>query len=87
MMLAYDSGMIGEIWKSMQYRNEPDRIRRRGRGWTLQGNHREHYLTCEAGSWQCDCDSFASRKVCSHTMTMEKLDPATSMTLVVAAAV
>lgn len=76
MILSYNSGMIGEIWKSMQYRNEPDRIRRNGRGWILQGDHREHHLICEDGSWQCDCDFFGGRGVCSHTMTMERIEPA-----------
>ena len=75
MTTNYNSGMIGAVWKAMQYRSEPDRISRNERGWILQGNHREHQLIYEDGSWQCDCDFFGSHGVCSHTMTMERIGP------------
>jgi hypothetical protein len=68
-----DSGMIGKIQKAKRYAQEPERIRFEQFGVTFQGNHDTYTVTYEGGRWQCGCRFFASRGVCSHTMTLERL--------------
>ncbi len=74
MTICLGSPRISEIWKAMQYCNEPDRIRRNGQGWILRGNHREHHLVQENGLWACDCEKWAKYGACCHTITMEHLN-------------
>ena len=38
-----------------------------------QGENASHIVNYDTGTWGCDCDFFASRQVCSHTMTMERV--------------
>jgi hypothetical protein len=68
-----DSGMIGKIQKAKRYAQEPERIQFEQFGVTFQGNHDTYTVTYEGGRWQCGCRFFASRGVCSHTMTLERL--------------
>ncbi|MBI2845950.1 MAG: hypothetical protein HYX86_05330 [Chloroflexi bacterium] len=69
-----DSAMIGKIEKAKRYAEE--REQRIAFGMfqvTVQGNHRPHQVTFEQGKWACDCDFFAARGVCSHTMALERV--------------
>jgi hypothetical protein len=68
-----DSGMIGKIQKSKRYAQEPERVQFDRFGVTFKGNHDTYTVTYDAGTWRCGCRFFASRGVCSHTMTLERL--------------
>lgn len=68
-----DSGMIGKIQKSKRYAEEPERIRFEQFQVAFEGTNSEHKVEYKNGSWQCTCNFFASRGVCSHTMAMERL--------------
>ncbi|MFN2227413.1 MAG: hypothetical protein ACK2UY_13915 [Anaerolineae bacterium] len=68
-----DSGMIGKIQKSRRYAEEPERIRFEQFQVSFEGTNSEHKVEYLDGRWQCTCNFFATRGVCSHTMTMERL--------------
>ena len=69
-----DYGMIGKIEKSKIYSEERDRIEFESLRVTLRGdNDSSHKVAYDNGEWKCDCSFFATRGVCSHTMTMERL--------------
>ncbi len=68
-----DSGMIGKILKAKQYAEELDRIRFRSFEVEVNGHHNSHSISFREGQWACDCEYFAGRGVCSHTMTMERV--------------
>ena len=68
-----DSGMINKIQKARRYAEERDRIAFRRFEVTVRGEHREHRVTFDDGTWSCDCGFFDSRGVCSHTMAMERV--------------
>jgi len=68
-----DSGMIGKIQKAKYYAEEPERVRFERFRVTVQGTNSQHTVTYEQGAWNCTCNFFASRGVCSHTMAMERL--------------
>ncbi len=68
-----DSGMIGKIEKSKRYAEEPERIRFEQFLVSFEGTNSEHTVEYKNGTWQCTCNFFATRGVCSHTMAMERL--------------
>lgn len=68
-----DSGMIGKIQKSKRYAEEPERIRFEQFLVSFEGTNSEHKVEYKNGSWQCTCNFFTTRGVCSHTMAMERL--------------
>ena len=68
-----DSGMIGKIQKSKRYAEEPERIRFERFLVSFEGTNSEHTVEYKNGAWQCSCNFFATRGVCSHTMAMERL--------------
>jgi hypothetical protein len=68
-----DSGMIGKIQKSRLYAEEPERIHFDQFRVTFQGTNGQHQVYYEGGKWQCTCNFFTSRGVCSHTMAMERV--------------
>ena len=68
-----DSGMIGKIQKSKRYAEEPERVRFEQFRVSLQGTNSQHTVSYDQNTWQCTCNFFASRGVCSHTMAMERL--------------
>ncbi len=70
-----DYGMIGKIEKAKIYAEERDRIRFDSFEVAFQGNNNSHVVSYDHGTWICDCDFFASRAVCSHTMAIERLLP------------
>lgn len=74
MILHYDSNMISQLSKSLLYRHEPWRIHRNGKGLTFQGENHEHCLRFRDPRWECDCDFYQKRQLCSHTMAVEWLE-------------
>jgi len=68
-----DSGMIGKIQKSKQYANERERININSLAVTFDGTNNSHEVTYQDGEWECDCDFFKTRGVCSHTMTLDRI--------------
>ncbi|HLV43335.1 MAG TPA: SWIM zinc finger family protein [Aggregatilineales bacterium] len=68
-----DYGMIGKIEKARRYAQERDRIRFEQFTVTVAGENDSHAVYFDRGTWQCDCNFFQSRGVCSHTMAMERV--------------
>lgn len=68
-----DYGMIGKIEKARRYAEQTDRIQFEQFAVTFSGDHNPHTVMYAEGSWHCDCNFFASRGVCSHTMAMERV--------------
>ena len=66
-----DSGMIRKIEKAKRYAQERDRIQISHLEITFQGANNPHVVRYENGKWQCDCNFFQLRGVCSHTMALE----------------
>jgi hypothetical protein len=68
-----ESIMISKIEKSILYANERDRLKFNQMTATIQGDHKAHEISYEAGKWGCDCSFFNHRGICSHVMAMERL--------------
>jgi hypothetical protein len=70
-----DYAMIGKIEKAKMYAEERDRIEFESLSVHIKGDNRNkrHKVDYDKGEWHCDCDFFASRGVCSHSMAMERL--------------
>jgi hypothetical protein len=66
-----DYGMIGKRDKARRYAQERNRIHFNSFKVTMDGENNPHHVTYENGNWQCDCDFFRTRNVCSHTMALE----------------
>jgi hypothetical protein len=65
--------MIGKIEKAKRYAEERDRIHFNQFSVTFNGENSPHTVHFENDTWECDCDFFASRGVCSHTMALERI--------------
>ncbi len=76
-----DSAMIAKISKAREYAGEPERMTLTGLSVLFNGRHQTYAVAFQAGKWQCECDFFAQRGVCSHTMAVEKVLGKTGMTL------
>jgi len=68
-----DSGMIGKIQKSKRYAEEPERMCFEQFCVKFRGTNSQHTVSYDQGEWQCTCNFFSTRGVCSHTMAMERL--------------
>lgn len=68
-----DYGMIGKIEKAKMYAEERDRIQFETFRVRIQGDNNIHFVSYDHGNWDCDCDFFATRAVCGHTMAMERV--------------
>jgi len=68
-----DSSIIGKIEKAKQYAEEKDRVDITSFAATFKGNHDQYDVRFEGGSWRCECNFFASRDVCSHTMALQRI--------------
>ena len=68
-----DYGMIGKIEKAKRYAEERERVQFEQFQATIVGTNNSHRITFDHGEWNCDCDFFTSRGVCSHTMAMERI--------------
>ncbi len=67
-----DSGMIGKIQKAKRYAQEPSRFHFEALKVKIDGENNSHTAQLADGKWQCDCDFFQSRGVCTHTMALEE---------------
>jgi len=78
--LNYDDSMCREITKSQWYvsdcKNDPFRLQEDGSTLRLQGDNHLHTLTPTINGihYDCDCNFYQARGICSHTMTLEKLE-------------
>jgi hypothetical protein len=68
-----DYGMIGKIEKAKRYAEERERFQFENFQATIAGTNNSHRIAFNNGEWNCDCDFFTSRGVCSHTMAMERI--------------
>jgi hypothetical protein len=68
-----DYGMIGKIEKAKRYAEQRERIHFERFSVTFNGENNPHTVHFEKGNWQCDCDFFQTRGVCSHTMALERI--------------
>jgi len=69
-----DSGMVSKIEKARRYAEEKeDRVRFQHFEVSIRGGHADHLVRYDKGVFQCDCNFFAQRNVCSHTMAMERI--------------
>ena len=68
-----DYGMIGKIEKARRYAEQRERIQFENFTVTFDGDNNPHTVIYGDGNWHCDCNFFASRGVCSHTMAMERI--------------
>jgi len=68
-----DSGMIGKIQKAKRYAQERERMQFLRFTVRFRGDHDTYTVEYNDGNWHCDCNFFASRGVCSHTMALERV--------------
>jgi hypothetical protein len=68
-----NSGMISKIQKAKRYAQERDRIHFVEFEVTFRGDHNSYTVSYDRGQWNCGCNFFASRGVCSHTITLERV--------------
>jgi hypothetical protein len=68
-----DYGMIGKIQKAKRYAEEKERIKFETFRAHFNGTNNAHTVEFKDGVWICDCEFFLSRKVCSHTMALERI--------------
>jgi hypothetical protein len=66
-----DYGLINKIQKAKRYAEEKNRIHINSLTVTFDGANNPHTVHFQDGTWQCDCDFFATRGQCSHTMALE----------------
>lgn len=66
-----DYGLINKIQKAKRYAEQRDRIHFNSLTVTFNGDNNPHTVHYDNGVWQCDCDFFAGRGQCSHTMALE----------------
>jgi hypothetical protein len=71
--MIYDAGMISKIQKAKRYAQEMDRISFDSFQVTFRGDHNIYTVSYDQGQWNCQCNFFSARGVCSHTMTMERV--------------
>lgn len=68
-----DYGMIGKIEKAKRYAQERERFRFDKFEVTFHGENNDHHISFAEGVFRCDCEFFALRQRCSHTMALEHL--------------
>lgn len=65
--------VVSDVEKAKRYAEERDRVNFQKFDVTFHGNNNDHHFGYNEGKWHCDCDFFASRSICSHTMAMERI--------------
>jgi hypothetical protein len=66
--------VASRIIKAHQYAQERDqRIRVHSFEVELHGEHADHVITYDRGTWSCDCEEAQLRGVCAHIMAMEEI--------------
>jgi len=68
-----DSGLMRKREKAKRYAEQRDRIRIESLTVTFDGDNNPHTVHFKEGVWQCDCDFFQTRGICSHTMALEMI--------------
>ena len=68
-----NSSLIGKLEKAKRYAHEPERITFDAFLVTFRGDNGDHVVGYGEGGWQCSCDFFLERGLCSHTMAMERI--------------
>ncbi len=64
----------GRLVKAQQYADERDqRLRVVSCEVELRGEHSTHTITYDAAIWECGCEEFVLRGVCSHVMALEEI--------------
>lgn len=73
--LPYAPGqnVVSDVDKARRYAEECDRITFDAFEVTFHGENSDHHTSYNRGTWNCDCSFFQSRRVCSHTMAMERI--------------
>jgi hypothetical protein len=67
------SSLIGKIEKAKRYAQETDRITFSDFSVKFRGEHNTYTTSLKDAKWHCSCDFFATWKICSHTMALEKI--------------
>ena len=67
------SSIIGKIDKARKYSEEKDRVSITCLKVAFQGDHNTYEVGFESGSWHCECRSFLTRGMCSHTMALQRM--------------
>ena len=67
------SSIIGKIDKARKYAEEKDRVSITSLKASFQGNHSTYTVGFESGDWHCECRSFLTRGMCSHTMALHRM--------------
>ena len=67
------SSYIGKVDKARKYAEEPDRVNIHTFEASFVGNHNTYRVGYHDGDWRCECAFFATRKVCSHTMALQRM--------------
>ena len=71
-----NSSLIGKLEKARRYAQERERVTFEAFRVTFKGDNGDHVVSYGEGGWQCSCDFFPDRGLCSHTMALEKImDP------------
>ncbi len=68
-----DSSMIGKIEKAKRYAKERERFKFERFSVSIKGANNDHIVHFENGRFDCDCEFFKTRGICSHTMAIEEL--------------
>ena len=67
------SSLIGKIEKAKRYAQEPDRVKFSELAVKFRGEHSDYDTGYKDGGWHCSCQFFATWRVCSHTMALQKI--------------
>ncbi|MEC9308498.1 MAG: hypothetical protein VX966_03215 [Chloroflexota bacterium] len=67
------SSFIGRVQKARQYSSEPTRVSIRNLTASFNGNHGTYDVSFDLGEWKCECPSFPSENICSHTMALQNI--------------
>jgi len=66
--------IANRILKAKQYAEEKDkRIRVHSFEVELHGEHDNHVVSYDRGTWECECEEFTLRNICAHVMAMEEI--------------
>jgi hypothetical protein len=68
-----NSSIIGKIDKARKYAEEKDRVRITSFQATFQGDHNTYEVSFNSRVWHCQCLFFATRRICSHTMALQRI--------------
>ena len=67
------SSYIGKVDKARRYAEEPGRVNIHTFEASFIGNHNTYRVAYRDGEWSCDCAFFATRRICSHIMALQRM--------------